>query len=213
MSDEVEIKLKITDSRRIKQKLKALGFTPTNPRVHERNVLYDSRDRVLAKMQCALRLRSAGGKHWLTFKGSPKASQKYKVREELETAVADGEQLRRILTALEFEPVFEYEKYRTSYHHGTGKPRRKSPSVAFDQTLVGVYLELEGPRSWIDRVARQLGFDKADYITASYVALLKGRDQRAHRRESETEATVEPAILASIPALHYRKKKPRRGSA
>jgi adenylate cyclase class 2 len=37
-----------------------------------------------------------------------------------------------------------------------------------DETPVGVYIELEGTPSWIDRTARQLGFEEKDYVTASY---------------------------------------------
>jgi hypothetical protein len=36
---------------------------------------------------------------------------------------------------------------------------------------VGDFLELEGSRAWIDRVARQLGYSRNDYTTASYGAL------------------------------------------
>ena len=43
--------------------------------------------------------------------------------------------------------------------------------MVYDQTPVGDYIELEGPGSWIDRVARQLGYQRKDYITASYAAL------------------------------------------
>ena len=40
-----------------------------------------------------------------------------------------------------------------------------------DETPVGVYIELEGPPSWIDGTARRIGFRPSDYITASYGAL------------------------------------------
>ncbi len=43
--------------------------------------------------------------------------------------------------------------------------------MVFDETPLGNFLELEGPRQWIDAAANQLGFRREDYITASYVAL------------------------------------------
>ena len=50
--------------------------------------------------------------------------------------------------------------------------RRGSAGIAMlDETPIGVYLELEGSPTWIDRTAHQLGFAEHDYITASYARL------------------------------------------
>jgi adenylate cyclase class 2 len=43
--------------------------------------------------------------------------------------------------------------------------------ATLDETPIGVFLELEGPAEWIDRVAEELGFDESDYILASYATL------------------------------------------
>jgi adenylate cyclase class 2 len=43
--------------------------------------------------------------------------------------------------------------------------------VAYDETPVGNYLELEGPEKWIDEVATRLGYSPQDYITSTYLAL------------------------------------------
>ncbi len=40
-----------------------------------------------------------------------------------------------------------------------------------DETPIGVYLELEGSPTWIDRTVRRLGFAEMDYITTSYARL------------------------------------------
>ena len=45
------------------------------------------------------------------------------------------------------------------------------PQVAYDETPIGNYLELEGPEKWIDEVATRLGYSRQDYITSSYLAL------------------------------------------
>jgi adenylate cyclase, class 2 len=195
--DEIEIKLKIPSRRELRRRIKALGFIESTPRVHERNVLYDFPDRSLTKARCALRLRSAGGRYWITFKGNPSRSEKYKIREEIETAVADGEQLSRILQALGLRPAFVYEKYRTTYAARRAPARGKQPTLALDETLAGDYVELEGPQGWIDRVASQLGFDEGEYITASYVSLLSGHDQQL-RGKPETTSAAPATIVASI---------------
>jgi adenylate cyclase, class 2 len=206
--DEIEVKLKVKNRQELKRRLKAAGFTVTIPRVHERNVLYDFRDRSLTKANCAVRLRSAGGRHWLTFKGNPNRSHQYKVREEIETAVEDAEQLKGILSALGLQQVFAYEKHRTTYTSKPPRARGKVPTVVFDETAAGDYVELEGPRRWIDRLASQLGFDKGDYITASYVRLLSALPQRA--RGKATGVSGEDAgLLAAIPASLPKRKSRR----
>jgi predicted adenylyl cyclase CyaB len=202
--DEIEVKLKIINRRQTKRRLKAAGFTVTTPRVHERNVLYDFPDRFLTKGKCALRLRSAGGQHWLTFKGNPDPSGRYKVREEIETAVADAEQLKGILSALRLQPVFSYEKHRTTYSSKPPPRRGKAPTVSFDETAAGDYMELEGPRRWIDRVASQLGFGKSDYITASYVTLLSATAQDPSGKARGISEGIE--ILAEMPQSCSEKK-------
>ena len=63
-------------------------------------------------------------------------------------------------------PSFRYEKYRTSYRvPGAGA------QLELDETPAGVFLELEGPRRAIDRLARRVGFGPHEYITRSYAAL------------------------------------------
>lgn len=172
--DEIEIKLRVTSRREMEERLTALRFNCVQPRVRERNVLYDFKDGSLTKNQRALRLRSAGGKHWVTFKGRPQHSRNYKIREEIETAVADAEKFAGILSALGLHPVFTYEKYRTTYMAVPARGLSKPPAIALDETSAGDYVELEGPRAWIDRIASQLGYIESDYITSSYVSLLLG---------------------------------------
>ena len=40
--------------------------------------------------------------------------------------------------------------------------------ATLDETPIGMFMELEGTPTWIDRTARKLGFGQPDYITASY---------------------------------------------
>jgi adenylate cyclase class 2 len=74
--------------------------------------------------------------------------------------------MRAILERLGFKAAFRYEKYRAEYTDGKGV-------ATVDETPIGLYLELEGAPSWIDRTARALGFRRADYITASYYGLYR----------------------------------------
>jgi adenylate cyclase, class 2 len=166
---EIEIKLKVTNPRQLKRAIKGLGFKQRSHRAHERNTLFDFEGGPLRKAGCALRLRIAGGGALLTFKGASRNSEKYKIRREVETAVGDPQRLSTILKALGLRPVLSYEKYRTLY---SSERDSKHATLSWDETAVGTYLELEGPRRWIDRVARQLGFRREEYLTTTYVALL-----------------------------------------
>jgi adenylate cyclase class 2 len=176
MKREIEIKLKVSNPRKMKRLIRELGFRLSRPRLREQNVLFDFRDRRLERAGCALRLRVTGGQNLVTFKGTANLSAGYKSRQEIETRVTNTPALRRILKQLQLREAFRYSKYRTTYT----PPERPGASLVYDETPVGNYIELEGPRRWIDRVARQLGYTREDYVAASYVALYRRR--RSKRR-------------------------------
>ena len=162
---EIEIKLPLPDAAAGRRLLDAAGFRLLQSRVFEANTLFDSPDGRLRAAASLLRLRQAGPRVLLTFKG-PATFQKHKSREELEIELSDATTAAQILARLGFLPVVRYEKYRTEYAEA-GQPGL----VTLDETPIGDFLELEGPPEWIDRTAARLGFREADYITASYVAL------------------------------------------
>jgi adenylate cyclase, class 2 len=165
MRHEIEIKLPVADRRAIRRRLGELGFKPAVKRHFERNSLLDFPDRRLRKEGCLLRLRYAGGRSLLTFKGRRVRSGRFKVRPEIETRLTDGALVLDILERLGLRVAFRYEKYRTIFHRATDPG---DTEIAYDETPIGTYLELEGPRRWIDRVAGELSYRPTDYITASY---------------------------------------------
>jgi adenylate cyclase, class 2 len=163
MAQEVEIKFRIGDLKALTRGLKRAGFQNITRSTHEMNSLYDLPTQVLRKRGELLRLRKYGDIWVLTHKSKGKASR-YKVRAELETRVEKGEQMDSILRALGFAPAFRYEKYRAEWSDGTGH-------AVIDETPIGTFGELEGPVRWIDRTARCLGIESADYITQTYADL------------------------------------------
>jgi adenylate cyclase, class 2 len=165
MRPEIEIKLALNDPAATLRRLAELGFRRVRRRSFERNTLFDFPDSRLRNADSLLRLRLEGKRSRLTFKGPRVNNDRFKERFEIETDVKDGPEAARILEALGLRDAFRYEKFRTLYR------RRGDPDhaeVAYDQTPLGTYLELEGPRRWIDEVARGLGFPRREYITASY---------------------------------------------
>ena len=161
-SRETEIKLRVPGAAAARDLLRKTGFRLFRKRVFESNTVFDTRDFSLRRTGRLLRIRRAGRKSTLTYKGAAKPGV-HKSRQEIEMETASPQTLARIFSLLGFLPVFRYEKYRTEFHESPG-----GGIVMLDETPVGVFLELEGAPRWIDRTARRLGFKKSDYITDSY---------------------------------------------
>lgn len=185
---EIEVKLKVDDVARLTRALKALPARQT-ARVYEQNALFDTVDRFFQGRKAILRLRTCrvstglerrGGQTRgrkkategvLTFKGMiegvSSAGARYKEREEIEFRIRDVKRFGGVLRGVGMRPWFRYEKYRTTYMSQC-YPGLK---LELDETPIGVFLELEGPKRQIDRAAKALGYSAGDYITASYLAL------------------------------------------
>lgn len=163
---ETEIKLPVLDAPAMRRRLRKHGFAVVAPRLFERNLVFDSPQLTLRRGGRLLRLRSRGGRWWVTWKSRPLVFTRHKVREEIEFETPDGPQAAAVFQRLGYLPVFEYQKYRAEYQ----RPGERG-KVVLDQTPIGDYLELEGPPRWIDRVASELGFRSSDYIIESYGAL------------------------------------------
>jgi len=165
MAREVEIKFLVADAKALARRLRASEFRLVTRRTHEMNVLYDRPGHPLRQRGEILRLRKYGDRWTLTHK-SKGTARRHKSRQELETAVADGASLDRILRALGFAPSFRYEKFRSEWADGQGH-------VVIDETPIGTVAEIEGRPRWIDRTAKLLGVPPTSYITLSYGAMFE----------------------------------------
>lgn len=162
---ETEIKLRVDSPSQARAVIEAAGFQVDRDRIFEANTIFDTTARQLRERRHLLRIRQAGERITLTFKGPPGAG-KHKSREELEIELSDGRTAVLIFERLGYLPTFRYEKYRTEFTT-PGEPG----TVTLDETPIGTYLELEGTPDWIDRTAARLGFHESDYVTASYLGL------------------------------------------
>ncbi len=169
---EIEVKVRVKDAAAMRQAILQSGALLDRERYPEENTLFDLPPRVLTAKKCALRLRRSGRKIFLTFKGAPQKSRRFKVREEHETEVRNEKALRRILHGLGFVEVFRYEKSRTTFRRGRLR-------IALDETAAGVFCEFEGERSDIARFARTLGFSSAEMIKQDYVEILQQQGKKA----------------------------------
>ena len=162
MPSETEIKLRASDLPAIRRRLRAIGFRVHKRRIFESNVLLDTSDRTLAGKDEMIRIRRAGPKAKLTYKGKSQSGA-HKSREEIETDILEPGTLEKIFGCLGLNPSFRYEKYRTEYKHAG-----QHGVVTVDETPIGNYIEIEGAPDWIDRTARRLGFTTGDYIKENY---------------------------------------------
>lgn len=163
---ETEVKIKVADLNSLKTKLLKLNVTLEKERHSEENTLFDLPTKDLYRKRQALRVRTVGKKTFLTFKGPPEKSRKFKIRTEYETEVKNEKQLRKILKSLGFIPVFTYQKSRTIY-------RQKHLKICLDETSIGNFMELEGERNQIVKFTQALGISKKEFIKMDYIQLLK----------------------------------------
>ena len=164
-SSEVEVKIRCDDHASIRDRLEKAGFKISVPRQWEANQVFDTAGQTLRHSDMLLRLRQAGEKCVITWKG-PSESGPHKSRPELETSIGSVSILTRILEKLAYRRTFRYEKYRTEYSQAG-----KGGVITVDETPIGGFLELEGPSEWIDETAAHFGFSQQDYILESYGAL------------------------------------------
>lgn len=190
---EIEVKLRVADADAMRRKLRRLGARVMS-RVEESNTLYDTPRGTLARQGHLVRVRverplgkRGAARALLTLKGpslrapargTGKRGGRYKVREERELSGIDPATAAAMLKRIGLRPSFVYEKRRTRYR----LPGRGHVAVEFDETPVGTFLELEGPRREIDRTARRLGFSPREYLTSSYLALYLAACRRRGRR-------------------------------
>ncbi len=197
-SYEIEIKLRVGDLREFVRKLARLRGRHVRT-AFEHNMLFDTTENRMRRSGRLLRLRlewtvgrsgapqqpqSDPARGILTYKGPAGAgagnrkASRYKVVEESEVEIPNPRQLPRILEGLGLRPTFRYEKRRTLYR----LPGLGQLQVELDETPVGVFVELEGPRRAIDRAARLLGYGPGDYLATNYWNLYRDACRREGKR-------------------------------
>jgi adenylate cyclase class 2 len=169
---EIEVKVRVKDLEAMREALLQSGAALQKERYNEENTLYDFPSRALVQKRSALRLRRAGKKTFLAFKGTPQKSRRFKVRDEFETEVKNEKQTQKILQSLGLTPVFSYQKFRTVYRKGRLK-------ICLDETAAGSFCEFEGEKNEIIRYAKILGFSRADLIKLDYVQLLEKKGKKS----------------------------------
>jgi adenylate cyclase class 2 len=188
LSLEQEVKLEYPEVESARAAIVAAGGRLAVPRRLIDDRLFDTPDGSLRRGGSALRVRADGPGWRLTWKG-PVLPGPVKAREELETAVEDGNVLLALLHALGYRQLFRGQKYREEYALGTAV-------VTVDDTPAGAYVEIEAVPEEIDRVAALLGRTPADYRLESYPTLW--------RRFCEARGTTERDMIFEADARRSR---------
>ncbi len=144
------------------------GYRLTSARTLEIDQLFDRASGELKQSDQVFRLRLA------------------KSREEIEFDISDPDAFMLVLDRLGYHPGFRYEKFRSKF-----SAPNESGLITLDETPIGVFLELEGAKDWIDRTASRLGFSPAAYLTASYASL--------YRQHSADDPHAAPQMTFSAP--------------
>ncbi len=168
---ETEVKLRVASAEAARAALERLGALPVLPRILEDNVLYDDEAGSLRAAGALLRLRESGAETLLTFKGPKRILEGAKSRDEHETRVASAAEMRAILTAAGYRPVFRYQKYRQTWAW-------REVEIVVDETPIGTFFEVEGELPAIHEAASALGYTSNDYVSESYASLFLATGRR-----------------------------------
>lgn len=167
---EIEVKFPLDGPEAMREALLGLGAVFKGWH-HEYNLRFDDAARMLTAQGIVLRLRrikgAQGVRHILTHKAPvPDAALAFKILQECEVEVSDGETMRGILESLGYEVFWRYEKRREVYHW-------RRVEAVIDETPIGWFLELEGEPSGIRLLVDQLGLRMENAITAGYAELFR----------------------------------------
>lgn len=162
---EHEAKLPVPDLAPVRARLLAADaeLLRTGDQV---DTLYDFPDGRLTGQDAALRLRRTNAGVVLTYKGPPQPGA-FKLRDEYESGLEDGEAVALALDALGFVITLSYSKKREAWRLG-------GCDVCLDTVPhLGTFVEIEGPAvAAISDVATTLGLDPATHEDRSYVHML-----------------------------------------
>jgi adenylate cyclase, class 2 len=162
---EIEVKFFSGDMRKLHHRLLEMGAT-AGPEVFESNIRFENADERLKKNGQLLRLRTDGSCR-LTYKCRPlQDDPEYKVYQELEVEVDDGDVMTSILQSLGFHAVQVYEKRRQVF-------KWCDVELCLDRMPFGDFLEIEGTRQGIRNAASQLGLAWRDRILKNYLSIFE----------------------------------------
>ncbi len=178
MAVEIEAKLKVRSHEPVRRKLSSLGAELIAEQT-QNDCYFDNAESVFARTDKCLRLRreKAGRneKIILTYKGA-KEQKKFKTRCEIQSEVADGNAVEKLLCELGYQKALVIRKKRQLWHFSRCE-------VALDYLReLGRFVEIEGPNERvIANAQKKLGLSDLPNIKESYAHLI-GQKLRPQRK-------------------------------
>jgi adenylate cyclase class 2 len=157
-ANETEIKFRVSSFLPFRKILKEKGGKFCG-KVFERNYFFDTQKKDLRKKGFLLRLRK-GFKNTITFKEKVK-NKKFLEAKEIEIEISNVEKMKEILQKLGFDIVMIMEKYREKWKLGKAE-------ILFDTLPMGKFIEIEGRKKQIERIAKMLGLKFEERIIKTY---------------------------------------------
>ena len=152
MAIETEIKLKLKNPRKIRQKLFSLEVKSLG-RQREFDIFYDTGAKGFRTTVQVRRLRSKGKTATLTYKGPKQIDSGLQRRLEIETQVVDFEKMRLILRGWGHKEANKSEKIRETFEY-------KGLKILIDKVaFIGWWIELEGEKRKILKVTQEIGLN------------------------------------------------------
>lgn len=168
---EIEYKFAVDELRQFFLRLNKIPLHLVKPRTYELSIMYDNSDGLMQSTDGRIRVRRSGNTVEFCYK-KPVTRSGIKQEIEYQVKVDAFDQLVSILESMGFFPTTSYERYRTEYEIDGVK-------IAIDEYPFANFVEIEGDRRKIKKVALALGLDLTANLTDSCDTLFsKWRKQR-----------------------------------
>jgi adenylate cyclase class 2 len=159
-SHETEVKFFIARLSELERHLLGLHPRLVQARTHELNLRFDTAQGDFTQAGRVLRLRQDSAVR-LTYKGPAQIKSGASDRLEIEFTVSDFASAKDLLLGLDYQVVFIYEKYRTTY-------ALEGVEVMLDELPYGDFVEIEGEFTALRPAAERLGLNWAATVPRSY---------------------------------------------
>jgi len=160
---ETEVKFYLPNIDPVRTRMIDLGAVYKD-RIFETNIRFEDPEKSLIKKKSLLRLRK-DKKITLTYKSEPPfKDNQFKILQEFEVEVSDFDAMEHILKSLGFQEEQIYEKWRETYI-------LDDTHLCLDTMPYGDFIEIEGKKESIQKLASQIGFLWEKRILLNYLAI------------------------------------------
>lgn len=182
---EKEVKFKIESISEIKQRLKEIKAKFVS-KVFENTIRFDDAHKSLHKMEASFRLRK-GITTELTFKEKLDTSDGVRSSKKFTVEISDFDTMKTILEQLGYKVCQRFHKEREYWKYG-------DTIICIDTIPIGLFLEIEGRKRDIVKVAKLLNLDFNQKILKHYGELWEEHCKKHNIRQKDI-------VFEEVPSL------------